>query len=1033
MFRGVFLLSEGTIGAIDATNYAIGSSLIQNFYFNNNSIDNVAARATVYESKSGGRILNNGQVLGRRPANDPGNGSGANDPTDNSDDVYRIYWNGDYQTDFCASYVPNSQTVFGVYAPVGNAMVYRVNPSVQPGVRSVYVTSQNDGRIRVECPCDGQQMNLRDKYRCRFATRSGIVEKGNNGTIIGGYDDETGTNDGRLREYGVNEEIRYEIFSTSELMPRPTSDGHPAYNDQTKFDDWTGESDDHEGFSRFDKNEGTEATCEDVSQVIAGLQSSWDDSLIEGEKYKIGTAEAVCYARSSKRFVSTADKVVDNSNDVEQNKVTAEFKVTKEGVVGTYTPGILQGYEDDLIDSTGHGTSMRIVGTGGYQKRFTDNNNTFVGGHILRYAEAFITSSRPVNALELSIRSALGIRTAGLCNFGAVKKYEFIDDKFCRRFKNADADEVTSIRHTSDTITAAVERYSFFKVYYKIGNSNWAEFNNLIGVKGETQQNQFNYIRVELKKNEPDTVSVKLAPVSGFEIRYLYDGNLSGPSGRDLYILNSNYDTSNANYIQLNESQARLIFHGEKVNLNRNPFLFALGRNSEELASFLYSYQWKNDVDPVTLYGLPYSDDDNYVDAWGKLAEMFPYTEITSSAQNGPEHEVVAVNEIVKNTAVPRYDSMALIGLNIQSSTEFTQLPQFSAYVTEGIKVRPLLQGQSAPNAPSHLFPEILLSCMVKDRWGTGKYISDDMIDLDSFTDAAQFCKNNNYYFDGAIAEPVNLRTWAADTANMMLLQFGERQGKFFLQRAFPNGNVQIADQFSAGNILEGSFNFQYLNPEDRAPIEVSVTYREESEDSTGTGGRFPVTRELRVEEVGQTAVELESIDMSGFCTNREHAIDVAKYMILVRRLTDHIIKFKTTHEAALTSLNPGDYIRVGMESTPYGLFNNGVVGLDGTITATQPFEPGSYEVIGWEGQEGVEPAPMTLVVNADGKSDQFGLIFTVPHTVSQVKTYLIERITSEEDGVFSIEASHAQMASSGNQLKMTELFNNSSNWSVKP
>ena len=34
---------------------------------------------------------------------------------------------------------------------------------------------------------------------------------------------------------------------------------------------------------------------------------------------------------------------------------------------------------------------------------------------------------------------------------------------------------------------------------------------------------------------------------------------------------------------------------------------------------------------------------------------------------------------------------MALVGLNIQSSTEFTQLPQFSAYVTEGIKVKPLV------------------------------------------------------------------------------------------------------------------------------------------------------------------------------------------------------------------------------------------------------------------------------------------------------------------------------------------------------
>ena len=30
-------------------------------------------------------------------------------------------------------------------------------------------------------------------------------------------------------------------------------------------------------------------------------------------------------------------------------------------------------------------------------------------------------------------------------------------------------------------------------------------------------------------------------------------------------------------------------------------------------------------------------------------------------------------------------------------------------------------------------------------------------------------------------------------------------------------------------------------------------------------------------------------------------------------------------------------------------------------------------------GEEGVEPAPMQLVVKEDGTSDQFGLIFTVP------------------------------------------------------
>ena len=1034
MFRGVFLLGEASIGETDINNYAIGSSLIQNFYFSSSGINNLASRVTVYESKSGGRIQNADRVLGRTAANDPGNGS-----ADGVDDVYRVFRNRDYRTDFCASYVPNSETVFGVYAPIGNAMVYRVNPSIQPGVRSVYTTSDED-RISVECPSDGQQLNLRDKYNCRFVTRSGIVSSGTGGSIVGGAAGTGGSNSARLREFDVNDNIKYLIYSSSELMPGNNSDGHPNYDDQTLFDDYINDTTNNDRFDRT--NAGTEARCEDVSQTIAGMQSSWDDSLIEGEKYKIGTATAVCWRRDPNRFISTADKVLDASQNVDQNGVSADFKVTDPGVAGVYSSNILQARDSSVDDITGKGTNIRVVGTGGFNGQVSEPEH-FIGGHLMRYAEAFITSSRPVNAIELSIRSAVGIRVNGLCNFNTVKEFKFIDEAYCRPYANTEPGEVVSTRHSNDTVTAAVERYSFFRVQYRVGDTNWGTFNDYIGVKGETQQNQYNYIRIESLVSE-QTISVKLVPVSGFEIRYESDVR---NSSRRLYILNSNFDADDksVNAIRIAESKAALAFHGEEVRLSRSPFMFWLGRNTNGLA-FGYSYDWKNNVSdsPKQLRGLQNTEQVNYVDSWGKLAEMFPYTEITSSAQNGPEHEVVAVNEIIRNRDrdnqgfIPQYDSLALVGLNIQSSTEFTQLPQFSAYVTKGIAVKPLLQEQATPienrsNVSSHLFPEILLNCMVKNRWGTGKYISYDMIDLDSFADAAQFCKNNDYYFDGAIAEPVNLRTWAADTANMMLLQFGERQGKFFLQRAFPDGNVSIADQFSAGNILEGSFNFQYLNPEDRAPIEVSVTYREENEIEASNGARFPVTRELRVEEVGQTAVELESIDMSGFCTNREHAIDVAKYMILVRRLTDHIIKFKTTHEAALTSLNPGDYIRVGMESTPYGLFNNGVVGLDGTITATQPFEPGSYEVIGWEGQEGVEPAPMTLVVNADGKSDQFGLIFTVPHTVSQVKTYLIERITSEEDGAFSIEASHAQMAADGNQLKMTELFNNPNKWRVKP
>ena len=1056
MFRGVFLLGESNIEEVLLDNYAIGSSLIQNFYFSSLNINDVASRATIYESLTGGRIVNSDRVLGRDAANDPGNGSGTNN---NGGDVYQVYRNNQYRTDFCASYVPNSQTVFGVFSPCGNAMVYRVNPTIQPGVRSVYTTADPE-RITVECPSDGQQLNLRDKYRCRFVTRSGIITGGTDGTVVPGNTFGPGGNpSSQLRSFAVNDNIKYRLYSTSELMPTNSSDGFPDYNNQTVFDEYIKDTGDGQDFDI--NNTNAEAYCDDVAQTVAGMQATWDDSLIEGEKYKIGTALAICYKRDTKRFKSTADRAVNNSNNADENSVSAEFKVIESGVAGVYSSTVLQAQSSN--DDTGKGTDMRVVGTGGWNGT-NHNTNYFIGGHVLRYAEAFITSSRPVNALELSIRSSVGIRVAGLCNFPTAKGHSFTDRAYCEPYANTEPENVHSNRHTSDTITTAVERYSFFRVQYRVGDTDWYTFDLYVGVKGETQQNQYNYIRVESLQGE-QTISVKLVPVSGFEIRYEAQALQNQPV---MYILNSNFDADdrNANYQEFKhpsnpailDKKAVLAFHGEKVDLERYPFTFWLGKNEHdlELSRLEYDYNWKKSSEDgstwntVTLKGLPYTEQSNYVDRFGKLAELFPYKEVTSSAEGGPEHEVVAVNEIVRNRDndnrgfVPQYDNMALVGLNIQSSTEFTQLPQFSAYVTKGIKVKPLVNPVSGEEdvpvkdrtrKPSHLFPEILLDLMTTNRYGTGKYITYDMIDLGSFAGAAGFCIGANYFFDGAMAETVNLRTWAADTASQMLLQFGERQGKFFLKQAFPTASgvpVTIADQFSAGNILENTFVLQYLDPEDRLPIEVSVTYREENADENETGAKFPVTRELRVEERNQTAVELESIDMSGFCTSREHAIDVAKYMILVRRLTDHMVKFKTTHEAALTTLNPGDYIRVAMESTSYGLFNNGVVGLDGVITSTLPFEPGSYEIIGWEGEEGVEPAPMQLVVKEDGTSDQFGLIFTVPNTVTQTKTYLIERITSEEDGAFSIEASHAPTNDNG-VLLMTEYFNTDTRWRVKP
>ena len=75
---------------------------------------------------------------------------------------------------------------------------------------------------------------------------------------------------------------------------------------------------------------------------------------------------------------------------------------------------------------------------------------------------------------------------------------------------------------------------------------------------------------------------MKLVPVSGFEIRYQAQaiGNID-----PMYILNSNFDADDrdANAENIADARAVLAFHGEEVNLNREPFTFWLGKNEHDL------------------------------------------------------------------------------------------------------------------------------------------------------------------------------------------------------------------------------------------------------------------------------------------------------------------------------------------------------------------------------------------------------------------------------------------------------------------
>jgi hypothetical protein len=735
-------------------------------------------------------------------------------------------------------------------------------------------------------------------------------------------------------------------------------------------------------------------TCEDIAASIAGRQTGWDNSIVLGELYKIGSGLAVCTDRTGSPFTSNADAASPQS-------VAATFKTVRAGVVGTNSQADIEMDGDDWYDASPR----------------PSRNTATTDGHIMRCAIASFSTSRPCSAVEVGIRSRLGIKINNIAAFNTLKNNRFCDDKACLDFKGNILDEGASLytnNYRSNTVSSQVERYSFFKIYYRrAGASTFTELQYSYGVRGSTSENIFNYFQIAFN-GDVKIWEFQLEPLSGWEVREYR-------SASQLYVLEAGLPEQ-----VIGDSGLTVRFNGAAVPGTADTFAISVGRRGTGLDTASQPFQYpESDAN--------YSNNDkSLIDTWGKLAESFIFDEVVSSA-SAPEHEVTYCNEIVSNpTPAPAYDNLALIGANVSSSVEWQQFSQFSCYVTGGKTCRQLRSSLAV--GATHLLPDIVLDLMTNSTYGRGDLITDDMVNFTEFTAAANWCYSRKYFFDGVIADKINIRKWCADVAATHLLIFGESDGKFFLRPALQFDAVAITGLFSAGNIVENSFKLQYFDPEERDPIQISVRYREErASTNLDNPGMFPTVREVLVRESSASeTVSLETIDMSDYCTSRQHAIDAAKFVVRMRRIPTHTVSFTTTHEGVLMAMAPGDYIKVGMDATEYDEFNNGVVTPEGALVSTKSLADGSYDVIAWNGDADTAPADTTLAVSNSGKTaTPTGVVFTVKLPSTQVRTYQIERITPTEEGTFTIEAVHMPTNSS-DILELADGFDTAGNWSIQ-
>ena len=238
-------------------------------------------------------------------------------------------------------------------------------------------------------------------------------------------------------------------------------------------------------------------------------------------------------------------------------------------------------------------------------------------------------------------------------------------------------------------------------------------------------------------------------------------------------------------------------------------------------------------------------------------------------------------------------------------------------------------------------------------------------------------------------------------------------------------GNVLISAVFTKGNIIEGSYQLDYIDRSERLPLKAIMQYR------VNPQYKAPVTASVVVREVAETNVQNpeESYDMTQFCTSRAHALLAAKFIIAARRLVTHTVTFQTLPNEL--SLAPGQYIRVISEDLPVA--GTAIAAVDsetGRIVSPQSFEDGMHEVALYNRRD-PEVRQVELEIK-DGKvvDPQYnGALFSnwVPGTLSGV--YLVEELNLDEEGLVTITASEFPM--NGTNSAIAELILNDGAWFV--
>ena len=597
-------------------------------------------------------------------------------------------------------------------------------------------------------------------------------------------------------------------------------------------------------------------------------------------------------------------------------------------------------------------------------------NAPYVPFIMQRAAVAVVSNNRDCDSTEVGLKSTVWKQINGFPNVNS----------------QPDSGTIQSYEHDNGSISLGsiskyIKRLSFFRVFARrLGqNAAWTDINGgtVFCVEGQTPQAQYNYFRFVHPRGQYE---FKFAPVPVNVVHRNY-------TNRDVWLLRPGVELSFA------ASGYTVIFSGTRHHLSPN----AQSNSEWVLGSADNASYTQNSLNP-----------------YDAIADFTLYEAERTSHMDGPEHEIVYMSEQLQQVP-PQYEDLAIAGLRINSTTEWTSFSSLSAFIKRGTSVQRLVTtGTSATN----LLPEIAYALLTDASIGAGATIGVSQVDRDRMTLAARFCQANGFTWDGVISERINLREWIFEQAGYAMLDFTILGGRFSLVPSVPyntdftinyNGKPEIKALFTDGNIR--GLKVTWLSPEERRLFKATCLWRKDKDNG------FPETKVINVrlsdQEGGHDGDPEETFDMSGWCTTQEHAYTFARYALKLRQLVDHSVTFETTPQAAM-NLAPGEYFRLVSEVTHTSRFNNGSIGPDGAIQSADLLN-GSYPILYWEpGTVGVQSTTLTAVNGRTSQAGLFGTVFTLNNTTTVNRVYKVETLSYSENSLVEIAASHVPLTSSG-------------------